>query len=321
MPTLTWPTSLPRPSGLTFSLKPNSQSFQSPLTKSTQTMEMPGARWVAVMTWSELVQAEIRTLRAFLAQLRGRAGRVYLWDMSLENPAGVATGTPVVDGAGQTGAALNTTGWTSAALKAGNYFGVGSELKVLTADADVSADVAVWAQRALPYSTQWEGLAWNGAVFCVVASGGSRATATSPDGITWEVHYTLPTTGGCAPCWNGAVFCTVGYGSAIAATSPDGITWTQRALPVSANWRAIAWNGSVFCAVAYGSAIAATSSATGDATLTFEPPLRVSPANASAITLVKPTCTFRLLDDDQDNIPIQAPLRGSITLTFEEAFT
>lgn len=201
MPTLTWPASLPRPSGLTFSLKPNSQSFQSPLTKTTQTMEMPGARWVAVVTWSELVRAEIRTLRAFLAQLRGRAGRVYLWDMSMETPEGVATGTPLVMGAAQVGSSLVTDGWTASVtgiLLTGDYIGVGGELKTLIADAN--------------------------------------------------------------------------------------------------------------------------SNASGQATLVFEPPLRASPADNAAITLIKPTCIFRLLDDDQDNIPIQAPLRGSITLTFEEAF-
>lgn len=201
MTTLTWPTSLPRPSGLTFSLRPNSQAFQSPLTKSTQTMEMPGARWVAVVTWSELIKPEIRALRAFLAKLRGRAGRVYLWDMSLETPDGIATGTPLVMGAAQVGSSLVTDGWTNSVtgiLLTGDYIGVNGELKTLVSDAD--------------------------------------------------------------------------------------------------------------------------SDAGGQATLVFEPPLRTSPADNAAITLIKPTCTFRLLDDDQDNIPIQAPLRGSITLTFEESF-
>jgi len=201
MTTLTWPSTLPRPAGLTFSLKPNTQVFQSPLTQSTQTLEIPGARWVASITWTELVQSEIRTLRAFLARLRGRSGRLYLWDMSLETPAGIATGTPLVNGAAQTGSTLTTDGWTisqTGILKAGDYIGVNGELKVITADAN--------------------------------------------------------------------------------------------------------------------------SNASGQATLTFEPPLRASPADNAAITVSAPKCTFRLADDDQDTIPIQAPLRGSITLNFEEVF-
>jgi len=201
MTTLSLPSGFRRPGGVTFSLKPNTQAFQSPLTKATQTMELPGARWAAVITWQDLTEAEIRVLRAFLARLRGRAGRVYLWDMAFETPAGVATGTPVVAGAGQSGATLATSGWTPSTtgiLKTGDYIGVNGELKMVTADAD--------------------------------------------------------------------------------------------------------------------------SDAGGLATLAIEPPLRASPADAAALTTVKPTATFRLLDDDQDNIPIRPPIRGDVTLTFEEVF-
>ena len=58
----------------------------------------------------------------------------------------------------------------------------------------------------------------------------------------------------------------------------------------------------------------------GNALLTFEPPLRASPPDGAALSFSQPTAVFRLADDDQDTIPIRAPVRGSVTLTFEEVF-
>jgi hypothetical protein len=84
-------------------------------------------------------QDNLRTFSAFLAQLRGRSGRFYLYDHSLPTPRGVATGTPLVNGASQTGSTLITDGWTPSTtgiMKAGDYVGFNDELRILTADAD-----------------------------------------------------------------------------------------------------------------------------------------------------------------------------------------
>lgn len=135
-PTLT---KVPTPNQLDWALVGNTQSFSSPLSGAVQTVEMPGARWKAAFTLSVLEAADSATLRAFLAQLRGQSGRFYLWNMARPTPRGIATGTPVVSGAGQTGTTLVTSGWTISTtniMRVGDFFTVNGELKMCTADAN-----------------------------------------------------------------------------------------------------------------------------------------------------------------------------------------
>jgi hypothetical protein len=139
MPTLTWPT-LTRslPSQFEWALASNTQTFTSPLSGAIQTLEMPGARWTVSFSLTAMDAADAAQWRAFTAQLRGQAGRFYLWNMARPTPRGIATGTPVVSGAGQTGNTLVTSGWTPSTtgiLKTGDFFGVNGELKLLVADA------------------------------------------------------------------------------------------------------------------------------------------------------------------------------------------
>lgn len=191
------------PSRVSFRLVARTQTFQSPFTGSEQTAELPGPRWEADITWAALTKAEVRRLRAVLLQLRGRAGRFYLHDFSHTAPDGVGTGTPRVNGGGQTGASLLTDGWTPSTagiLKAGDYFSLPTgELKMLVADAD--------------------------------------------------------------------------------------------------------------------------SDATGAATLQFEPPIRVSPANNASLTLIRPSAVFRLADDNQDQFAVEGSLVEQYTLRAVEAFS
>lgn len=137
MPILTFPSLSRRLTQLDWSLVSNTQTFQSPLSGSVQTLEMPGARWRAAFTLSALEDVDSAALRAFLVQLRGQSGRFYLYNFARSAPAGVAVGTPIVSGAGQTGTTLVTSGWLNSItgiLKAGDYFGVNGELKMVVAD-------------------------------------------------------------------------------------------------------------------------------------------------------------------------------------------
>lgn len=139
MPTQTFPTlAQAAPGALEWALVSNTQTFTSPLNGTIQTLELPGARWRASFTYQNLSDADAATLQAFLVALRGQAGRFYLWNFARPSPRGVATGTPVVSGAGQTGTSLVTSGWTNSVtgiLKTGDFIGVNGELKMLTADA------------------------------------------------------------------------------------------------------------------------------------------------------------------------------------------
>ena len=119
-----------------FSLVYNTQSFASPLNKSTQTLELPGAMWSARFLFKDLFNADSRAFKAFLAQLRGMSGRFYLGDLSHLTPRGTAGGAPLVKGAGQVGSTLLTDGWPanqSGVLLPGDYYGVNGELKIVTA--------------------------------------------------------------------------------------------------------------------------------------------------------------------------------------------
>lgn len=174
MATLTWPASL-EPASLTWHLEPNTGSFTSPLTRFTQTTEMAGARWVADLTIKTMSPARWRAWTAFLAQLRGQSGRVYVspwhYDGELAPLYAVGTGptaddtsptadsttptadsgypsslgTPVVHGASQAGASLITRGWTPAMpiAAAGSFFhydtSTGRTLHMVVADVEADA--------------------------------------------------------------------------------------------------------------------------------------------------------------------------------------
>ncbi len=106
----------------------NTQSHESPFDRSTQTLEMPGARWSASVTWNKLPFADHRTLSAFIASLRGRAGRFYFgppqgWRRATAslNPA-----TTAVLGAGQTGSELDGDGFPieEVVFEAGDWISV-----------------------------------------------------------------------------------------------------------------------------------------------------------------------------------------------------
>lgn len=136
MSTLTFPTLSKRSlASCEFNLVTNTQSFTSPLNKTVQTAELPGAFWLATLAFQNLTEADGRILKAFVASMDGMAGRCYLWDMSHASPSGIATGTPLVKGASQIGKSLTTDGWTASKtgiLMAGDLFGVNGELKIMT---------------------------------------------------------------------------------------------------------------------------------------------------------------------------------------------
>lgn len=139
MTTLTFPgvrDGLGPAGGMAWRKLSNTQVFESPLTRSTQTLALPGARWACSATWQNLTPAEAALMRAFLYGLRGRAGRFYLPHFGRRSPLSAIAGTPRIAGTSQTGATLDTDGWTpGATLAAGEFVQIGDELRVTTAAA------------------------------------------------------------------------------------------------------------------------------------------------------------------------------------------
>lgn len=137
MTAIAWP-ALTRsaPAEFELVLQSNTMVSTSPLSRSVQSVEMPGARWQVSFVLRNLREADTALLQAFCAKLRGRAGRFTLHNFARPLPRGTARGTAAVAGADQAGATLDIDGLTAGAtLLAGDFIGVNGELKIVVADA------------------------------------------------------------------------------------------------------------------------------------------------------------------------------------------
>lgn len=126
------------PNAAEFGLVSNTQNSRSELNGAIQTLGLPGDIWMGTLTFTNVFDPNARILRAFLTSLRGQAGRFYLTPPACVR-AGSAGGSPIVKGAGQTGAAINIDGCTpniTGWIMAGDFFQIGTELKMATADAN-----------------------------------------------------------------------------------------------------------------------------------------------------------------------------------------
>lgn len=146
---ITYPLTMPAAPGFRtsrFGLVRNVAVFTSPLTGAQQTLERPGARWIAEYGLPPMRRDQAAVWLGFLAGLRGRAGTFKGFDTDAKTARGVATGTPRVKGAGQTGSALATDGWTPSTtgiLKTGDYLSLGApEQRLYMVVEDAASDGA-----------------------------------------------------------------------------------------------------------------------------------------------------------------------------------
>ena len=79
-----------------FGIAYNTQVSSSPISGVTQTVEMPGARWLGNISFRDMTPTESAALKVFLLQLRGSAGRFYYGDVSHTDPFNAVTGSPTV---------------------------------------------------------------------------------------------------------------------------------------------------------------------------------------------------------------------------------
>ncbi len=136
-----FPTS-PAPSALKIqSYQPTRVSLSHNLRRSVRTN---GAqRWVITADWVGLTRAQFAPIQAFVLAQRGQ------WDTftaalpAHKLPQGIATGTPLVNGANQQGRSLATRGWTAnlaGVMKAGDFLGIAGQTKVYMVTADANSD-------------------------------------------------------------------------------------------------------------------------------------------------------------------------------------
>jgi hypothetical protein len=99
----------------------------SPFTAQQQVYEHPGSWWSAQFDLPTMTRAQAEIWIAWLLALNGRSGSFLFGDPAGTAPLGNAGGSPIVNGAGQTGKTLTISGLTGT-LKAGDYFHIGSGL-------------------------------------------------------------------------------------------------------------------------------------------------------------------------------------------------
>lgn len=131
---ISFPLSLPSVggiSGIQFSMLDAVGVGESPYTFSQEVFEHAGKRWAAEVQLAAMKRADAEYWVAFLATLKGRKGTFLMGDPIGATARGIATGTPLVNGASQTGQTLITDGWTinqTGILKAGDWIQLGSGL-------------------------------------------------------------------------------------------------------------------------------------------------------------------------------------------------
>lgn len=93
--------------------------------------------WQISLRYGAMTRASFAPLWAFLTKQGGQAGTFSI-SLPAFAPLGVATGTPLVNGAGQTGTSLITDGWTNSVtvLKAGDWIQIDGDKKVYTITED-----------------------------------------------------------------------------------------------------------------------------------------------------------------------------------------
>lgn len=155
---ISYPLSLPSQlafSRVTFRARSAVGVSQSPFTFAQQVYAHQGDLWEADLELPPMTRAYAEDWLAFLLALNGREGTFLLGDTLYTTPRGIATGTPLVKGASQTGRTLITDGWTistTGILKAGDWFQLGtgssSRLHKVVQDADANgageATLEIW---------------------------------------------------------------------------------------------------------------------------------------------------------------------------------
>ena len=117
----------------------------SPFTGQQQVYRHQGQWWEAEVTLPPMKRSDAEQVIAFLLKMNGQYGTFLLGDFSSAAPRGVGTGTPLVNGASQTGDELVTDGWTAdttGILKAGDWIqlGFGSTTRLHKVLDDVDSD-------------------------------------------------------------------------------------------------------------------------------------------------------------------------------------
>lgn len=126
-------------------------STRSPTSGQQYYQQHSAQYWEADIKCPKMDRATAAEWQAFLASLQGRYGTFLMGEPEAATARGVATGTPLVNGASQTGNVLVTDGWTISTnniLRQGDFIQIGTHmymiLKDVNSDGSGNATLDVW---------------------------------------------------------------------------------------------------------------------------------------------------------------------------------
>jgi len=148
--------------------------------------------WLLDAAYFPFTRATAEAMHAALCSLNGREGTFLFGDSANKTPRGTATGTPLVNGASQTGEDLATDGWTAGVtniLRAGDWIQIGSgstarlykNLVDVNSNGSGQATLTLWPR----VFTAW---ADNAAIATSFPKGVFRLTT---DGHDWDIDEML----------------------------------------------------------------------------------------------------------------------------------
>lgn len=159
---ITYPLTLPTATGvseISWSRESAVAASESIFSKKVQVTDWLGKRLVATVRLPPMTEAQVREWHGFFSALNGLLGTFWLGPTLDKAQKGVATGTPLINGASQSGTTIATDGWTAnttGILKAGDWIQIGNHLYMVTQDADSGAttgpaSLEIWPQlRTVP---------------------------------------------------------------------------------------------------------------------------------------------------------------------------
>lgn len=156
--TITFPRALPASPGFSRSRFGGVAAVartRSPFSFAEQVQAHPGRMWLAELSLPPMLRAQAAEWAAWLLSLNGAEKTFLMGDPDAKTPRGTWAGTPLVDGASQSGTTIDIKGLSNGAtVKPGDYFQLGSgadaELKMnlsdLTAGAGGTLTLDIWPQ-------------------------------------------------------------------------------------------------------------------------------------------------------------------------------
>ena len=162
-----------------------------------QVRQLGGQFWKMTATFPPMTRAQFAPIYAFVVKQRGRYESFTIVPAVVSTGQGSPAGTPLVNGASQTGRSLVTDGWNAsiAIFKAGDFLNIAGNDKVYMCTADVSSDgsgnATISIEPALVASPADDGAITHSSVsFTVALTSGIQEFSTDTSGLfSYELDF------------------------------------------------------------------------------------------------------------------------------------